>query len=95
MRDGRSAALGNSEDPRINVRRQTIVVACERDEPDLELLQNLVIKGTNDSALVDLVKEGDLTEERICSAFVRAGLGFAVAAGQGRNFNTFAETGKT
>jgi len=94
MRDGRSAALGNSEDPRINVRRQTIVVVCERSEPDLELLQNLVINGTNDPALVKLVTEDDLTEEKICGAFVRAGLGFAVTAGDGRNFNTFAERAK-
>jgi len=83
MRDGRTAALGHSEDPRINVRRQSIVVNCELDNPDLEVLHSLVRGGTNDDALVNLIEEGDLSQEKICSTFARAGLGFAVVSGDG------------
>ena len=82
MRDGRTAALGNSDDPRINVRRQTIVSHCEQPEPDLAVLKKLVITGTMDQVLVDLANSGNLTKEVICGKFERAGLGFAVVVGQ-------------
>ncbi len=82
MRDGRTAALGNSDDPRINVRRQTIVSHCEQPEPDLDVLKKLVITGTMDQVLVDLANSGNLTKEIICGKFERAGLGFAVVVGQ-------------
>ena len=36
MRDGRTAALGNSEDPRRAVRQQAIAVLCEAKTPDLQ-----------------------------------------------------------
>ena len=81
LRDGRTAALGHSEDPRISVRRQAIVVNCESEDTDEELLQSLVLGGTNDDALVKLANEGDLTEERICASFQRAGIGFVVLSG--------------
>ncbi len=35
MRDGRSAALGNADDPRRAVRQQAIAVLCEAKPPDL------------------------------------------------------------
>jgi len=80
-RDGRTAALGHSEDPRISVRRQAIVVNCESENTDEELLQSLVIGGTNDDALMKMAAEGDLSEEKICSSFQRAGIGFVVLSG--------------
>jgi ankyrin repeat protein len=89
MRDGRTAALGQSEDPRINVRRQTIVSICEQPTPDLNILRKLALQGSSDQgsldeALVELVKSGaDLTQEAICSKFERGGIGFAVVAGGG------------
>ena len=91
MRDGRTAALGNSEDPRINVRRQTIVSHCEQPTPDLNILRKLAVAGSvdkasRDSVLEELVKSGvELTSEVICSKFVRAGIGFAVVAGSGQD----------
>ncbi len=89
MRDGRTAALGNSEDPRINVSRQTIVSICEQPTPDLALLQRQVAISVNiDSAVKSLVDSGvELTEEVICGRFERAGIGFAVVAGEGNNRN--------
>jgi ankyrin repeat protein len=84
MRDGRTAALGNAEDPRIAVRRQTILSHCEQPDMDLALVQSLVQEGTDrDEVLADLVKSGDLSRENICSKFERGGLGFAVAKSTG------------
>jgi len=91
MRDGRTAALGNSEDPRINVRRQTIVSHCEQPTPDLNILRKLAVAGSvdkasRDSVLEELVKSGvELTSEVICSKFERGGIGFAVVAGSGQD----------
>jgi ankyrin repeat protein len=42
LRDGRTAALGKSGDPRNAVRRQVIAVICEQDSPDLSRLAELV-----------------------------------------------------
>lgn len=86
-RGGRSAALGHSEDPRISVRRQTIVVSCEQPNTDVVALRNMAIEGTNDPALVALVEAGDLSKEAICGTFESRGIGFAVVSG-GTN-NTF------
>ncbi len=88
LRDGRTAALGNSEDPRIAVRRQTILSHCEQPTLDLDLVKNLVIEGSldgesNDEVLTALAASGDLTKESICSKFARGGLGFAVAVATG------------
>jgi uncharacterized protein len=89
MRDGRTAALGNSEDPRINVRRQTIVSICEQPTRDLSILRRLALQGSSDAesrdeVLAELINSGvELTEEVVCSKFERAGIGFAVVAGAG------------
>jgi uncharacterized protein len=88
MRDGRSAALGNSDDPRIAVRRQTILSHCEQPSLDLDLVRKLVLEGsldgeTRDQVLSELVESGDLSRDNICSKFRRGGLGFAVAATTG------------
>ena len=40
MRDGRSAALGNSEDPRPAVRQQAIAALCEAKKPDLDQVRS-------------------------------------------------------
>jgi ankyrin repeat protein len=41
LRDGRTAALGKSGDPREAVRRQVIAVLCEQPAPDLSILEAL------------------------------------------------------
>ncbi|MDR0779396.1 MAG: ankyrin repeat domain-containing protein [Pseudomonadales bacterium] len=89
MRDGRTAALGQSDDPRIEVRRQTILSVCERPTPDLGVLRSLVADGSTsvmskDQVLADFVTSGEeQTTATICSKFVRAGIGFAQVAGRG------------
>lgn len=84
MRDGRTAALGQSEDPRVSVRRQAIVAHCEQADADLNIMRKLVIEGkdTGDTALDDLIASGvELTKDSICSKFQRGNIGFVVVAG--------------
>jgi ankyrin repeat protein len=83
LRDGRTAALGHSEDPRLSVRRQAIVVNCESGDPDMDVLISMVKNAPDDPALVEMVKAGDLSKEAICSKFERAGIGFVVVSGNG------------
>jgi ankyrin repeat protein len=78
MRDGRTAALGNSEDPRRAVRQQAIAVLCDAKPPDLqqvriqrEMLFGLSAKDTPDADL--------------CKGIERRGLGFVTIAGAGGN----------
>jgi ankyrin repeat protein len=81
FRDGRTAALGNSEDPRNAVRRQVIAIVCEEPAPDLATLTELV-KASTDKVWTDLVaSDGDLTIEDICSKVQRGALGFVTAGG--------------
>jgi ankyrin repeat protein len=47
LRDGRTAALGKSGDPREAVRRQVIAVLCEQPSPDLSVLQALTESAGN------------------------------------------------
>ena len=84
MRDGRTAALGQSEDPRVTVRRQAIVSNCEQPTPDPELLRKLTVEGVDmDSELKKFVDSGaEPTAEAICNIFVRAGIGFVVVNNQ-------------
>jgi len=87
MRDGRTAALGQSDDPRVEVRRQTIVSICEQPEPDISALNALVRDGSTDvmskdDVLVELMtSSAEPSREDICSKFERGNLGFAVVAG--------------
>ena len=84
MRDGRTAALGQSEDPRITVRRQAIVAHCEQSDPELSTMKKLVVESSDDEVLIELVKSGvELTKESICAKFERGNIGFVVAAGAG------------
>ena len=78
MRDGRTAALGNSEDPRRAVRQQAIAVLCDAKTPDLrevriqrEMLFGASAKSTSDADL--------------CKGIQRRGLGFVTVAGAGGN----------
>jgi ankyrin repeat protein len=48
MRGGRTAALGKSNDPRSQVRRQVIDVLCEDEDPDLDTLIDLARRGGDD-----------------------------------------------
>ena len=55
LRDGRSAALGNANDPRRAVRQQAIAVLCEAKKPDLEQvrIQRVLLMGASQKNLPD------------------------------------------
>jgi ankyrin repeat protein len=81
LRDGRTAALGKSGDPRNAVRRQVIAVICEQDSPDLSQLAELVAETTEDAVLgeageVPSVKNGDPCD------IERDDLGFVFTSGR-------------
>ena len=78
MRDGRTAALGNSEDPRRAVRQQAIAVLCEAKTPDLQQvrIQREMLFGASAK---------DTPDADLCKGIERRGLGFVTIAGAGGN----------
>jgi ankyrin repeat protein len=78
MRDGRSAALGNSEDPRRAVRQQNIAALCEAKKPDLQQvrIQRELLLGDSQKT----IPAADL-----CKGIEHRGLGFVTVAGAGGN----------
>ncbi|MGC1457168.1 MAG: ankyrin repeat domain-containing protein [Steroidobacteraceae bacterium] len=78
MRDGRTAALGNSEDPRRAVRQQAIAVLCDAKTPDLQQvrIQREELLGASAKNTPD----ADL-----CKGIQRRGLGFVTIVGAGGN----------
>jgi uncharacterized protein len=78
LRDGRSAALGNANDPRRAVRQQNISVLCEAEKPDLEQvrIQRVLLIGTS---------QKDLPAAELCKGIRRTGLGFVTIDGAGGN----------
>jgi ankyrin repeat protein len=63
FRDGRTAALGKSGDPREAVRRQVIAVLCEQESPDLSTLRALsaLSSGSTEDALLANAGRPDTT----------------------------------
>jgi uncharacterized protein len=82
VRDGRTAALGKSEDPRESVRRQIIAILCDQQSPDLSKLEELIRESGEDAVLADAGGQGGGDGEP-CNV-ERDGLGF-VLAGPPRN----------
>jgi uncharacterized protein len=78
MRDGRTAALGNSEDPRRAVRQQAIAVLCDAKPPDLQQvrIQREMLFGPSAK---------DTPDADLCKGIERRGLGFVTIAGAGGN----------
>jgi len=78
MRDGRTAALGNSEDPRRAVRQQAIAVLCEAKPPDLQQvrIQREMLFGASAKNMPD----ADL-----CKGIQHRGLSFVTIVGAGGN----------
>jgi uncharacterized protein len=78
MRDGRSAALGNADDPRRAVRQQAIAVLCEAKNPDLAQvrMQRVLLIGPSQNKLPD---------SDLCKGIEKRGLGFVTVAGAGGN----------
>jgi ankyrin repeat protein len=83
FRDGRTAALGKSGDPRDAVRRQVVAVVCEQPSPDLGLLRELIRESSEDEVLAELASSTiDLTTDDICSKLQKGALGFVFTSGR-------------
>jgi ankyrin repeat protein len=80
-RDGRTAALGQSEDPRKAVRRQVISVMCDQKSDDFATLKELATLG-GENALAAKVDPATLTIEEICKQW--GGGGFFNGGDDGR-----------
>jgi ankyrin repeat protein len=78
LRDGRTAALGNANDPRRAVRQQNIAVLCEAEKPDLEQVRIQREKLLGDS-------QKGIPDADLCKGIERRGLGFVTIAGAGGN----------
>jgi ankyrin repeat protein len=77
FRDGRTAALGKSGDPRNAVRRQVIAILCDEPSPDLSTLRELISESSEDEVLAELASSSFvLSTEDICSRMRRGALGF-------------------
>jgi ankyrin repeat protein len=78
MRDGRSAALGNANDPRRAVRQQNIAALCEAEKPDLEQVraQRVLLMGPSQKTL---------PASELCKGIRKGGLGFVTIDGAGGN----------
>ncbi|MEO6185763.1 MAG: ankyrin repeat domain-containing protein [Steroidobacteraceae bacterium] len=78
MRDGRSAALGNADDPRRAVRQQNIAALCEVKNPDLKQvrIQREILLGAS---------QRNLPAADLCKGIERRGLGFVTVSGAGGN----------
>jgi ankyrin repeat protein len=76
FRDGRTAALGSSDDPRDAVRRQVVAIICDEESPDLAALMKLVRESTA-QVWVDLLEENSApTADDICANVRRGALSF-------------------
>lgn len=82
FRDGRTAALGKSNDPRASVRRQVIAVLCEQESPDLSALRSLISENGEDAVLTE-AGAPDSADGDPCN-LRRDTLGFVLTGG-GRN----------
>jgi ankyrin repeat protein len=81
LRDGRTAALGKSGDPRNAVRAQVIAIICEQESPDLSRLAELVAETTEDAVLAEAGEVPSVKNGDPC-AVERDGLGFVFTSGR-------------
>jgi len=72
FRGGRTAALGESEDPRKIVRQQVLAVMCEQQEfPDINTMRNLARVGGEEALLPDV--DLNISRESICEKILAIG----------------------
>jgi ankyrin repeat protein len=81
LRDGRTAALGKSGDPRNAVRQQVIAIICEQESPDLSRLAELVAETTEDAVLAEAGEVPSVRNGDPCNV-QRDGLGFVFTSGR-------------
>jgi ankyrin repeat protein len=77
VRDGRTAALGKSDDPRDAVRRQVVAVLCDQPSPDLSKLRELIGETGEDAVLASVLRQKS-ADGNPCH-LERDALGFVVA----------------
>jgi ankyrin repeat protein len=82
VRDGRTAALGKSEDPRKAVRQQVIAILCDQPSPDLSKLRELVRENGEDAVLAATADGQEGGGGKPCN-IKRDNLGFVLAASGG------------
>jgi len=78
-RDGRTAALGKSEDPRGAVRRQIVAILCDQQSPDLSKLKELIRESGEDAVLANAGGQ-ESADGNPCNV-KRDALGFVLAGG--------------
>jgi uncharacterized protein len=81
LRDGRTAALGKSGDPRNAVRQQLIAIICDQESPDLSKLKELVAETTEDAVLAEAGEVPSVRNGDPCN-IERDGLGFVFTSGR-------------
>ncbi len=81
LRDGRTAALGKSGDPRNAVRQQVIAIICDQETPDLSRLNELVAETTEDAVLAEAGEVPSVRNGDPCN-IQRDGLGFVFTSGR-------------
>jgi ankyrin repeat protein len=81
LRDGRTAALGKSGDPRNAVRQQVIAIICDQESPDLSRLAELVAETTEDAVLAEAGEVPSVKNGDPCN-IQRDGLGFVFTSGR-------------
>ena len=82
LRDGRTAALGKSDDPRGAVRRQVIAILCDQESPDLSRLRELIAESSEDAVLAEAGASAQASDP--CN-LERDNLGFVIEGGGRRN----------
>jgi ankyrin repeat protein len=83
LRDGRTAALGKSDDPRAAVRRQVIAILCDQETPDLSALREVIAESTEDAVLAAAAEQASGGGDP-CN-LQRDALGFVIAEGGRRS----------
>jgi uncharacterized protein len=83
LRDGRTAALGKSEDPRGAVRQQVIAILCDQPSPDLSKLRELISESGEDAVLAAASGGGQKGAGGKPCNLKRDALGFVVSASGG------------
>jgi uncharacterized protein len=92
VRDGRTAALGKSEDPRAAVRRQVIAILCDQESPDLSQLRELIRESGEDAVLASADRQESVDGEP-CNV-KRDDLGFVLTGGGRNRGNREADSGE-
>ncbi len=88
LRDGRTAALGKSEDPRQSVRLQVRAIVCAEKSPDLDVLDAAAQTGNDNTSPTDASGQGAPAEPNSLCGCVQNDIGICEDEGRAnRNAN--------